>query len=70
MQSLWITKVKWDEVVLREMIIKWNDFSRLLLELEKIEIPRCERKVQKFDVIEIHGFADASEKAYAALIYF
>lgn len=51
------------------MIIK-NDFSWSLLEFKKIEIPRCVRTVQKFDIIEIQGFAGASKRAYTPLIYF
>ena len=37
--------------------------------LEKIRVPRAIAPSASWDGAEVHGFADASERAYAAVIY-
>ncbi|XKL65471.1 hypothetical protein PGB90_008891 [Kerria lacca] len=80
MQSLWklgnnveleMTKgqIDWDERLPENINNIWMQFASKLKKLNQISIPR---KVffniyPKF--IELHGFADASEKAYGAVIY-
>ena len=69
-QELCINKVDWDD----ELQGSYRQrFYCLLSELEKlpsIQINRCLFKEGKtVESIEIHGFSDASERAYAAVVY-
>lgn len=68
MQDIWNLKVDWDEEVPKEIASVWKQFSKELPELAKIEIDRwlsCEPN----DELQLHGFCDASEKAYSAVVY-
>lgn len=47
---------------------KWNKFSQSLPQLAEIEIPRW-INFTPCSLTQIHGFCDASEKAYCAAIY-
>ena len=65
-QETWVTKTGWDQSIPENLMKTWFKVRSQLLELEKLKIPRwIVRGVQ----YEIHGFADASEKAYAAVLY-
>lgn len=68
MQTLWREMRKWDEEVSIEFREKWLAFWNEIRELEKVEIPRWIR-LEKNVNLELHGFADASEKGYGAVIY-
>ena len=61
MQSLWILKVSWDEehpleILLPDLIIRSS--------ISLIKIPRWSGYTPHCDLLEIHGFADASKFAY------
>ncbi|GBN75297.1 hypothetical protein AVEN_219110-1 [Araneus ventricosus] len=47
---------------------EWLQFSSALQNVNDIEVDRC-ILLPKPDLIEIHGFADASEAAYGAAVY-
>lgn len=68
-QELWLTGVSWDEPIPSSISIKWNKLRKDLTTLEKIKIPRWINYTKKAVQTELHGFCDASEKAYAAVIY-
>ncbi|XP_030763068.1 uncharacterized protein LOC115887734 [Sitophilus oryzae] len=68
MQKLWILKVSWDESLPSDLDTKWRLFRRQLLELNKVELPRCVI-CHSSKEIQIHGFSDASTEAYGACIY-
>ncbi|XP_011859029.1 PREDICTED: uncharacterized protein LOC105556542 [Vollenhovia emeryi] len=68
MQSLWVSKVGWDDVVPMSIQNSWLLFRSQLTGLNYIEIPRL---MMSYGVNQarLHGFCDASEKAYGACIY-
>lgn len=68
MQKLWETGLGWDDRLPNEMLSSWNQFIGNLSCLNNIKIPRHALLRNSFK-IEIHGFSDASEQAYAACIY-
>ncbi|CAI6360799.1 unnamed protein product [Macrosiphum euphorbiae] len=68
LQSLWREKIGWDSPVPPHIQLEWETYNNYLNELNSFNIPRwlgSDKKKQ----IEIHGFADASMKAYGACIY-
>nr|CAI5844027.1 unnamed protein product [Callosobruchus analis] len=65
-QELWKLKISWDDAVPPE--IKQRTFERDLGCLNNLRIPRrC--LITNNTLIELHGFCDASERAYGACIY-
>lgn len=67
MQQLWLLKLNWDESVPINIHSKWTNFQNSLLILNDLRIPRC--LISENTSIDLHGFCDASEKAYGACIY-
>ena len=68
LQSIWISGTGWDEPVIQEILEQWKKWSDELSAVELLEIPRL--LVPPGTVsISIHGFGDASEIAYAAVVY-
>lgn len=65
-QHLTKAKVGWDETLKPAVIKEWNDWRDGLKRLQQVKIPRWTPTRQ---VIAIHGFADASEVAYGAVVY-
>ncbi|XP_063989071.1 uncharacterized protein LOC135168622 [Diachasmimorpha longicaudata] len=68
MQMLWQDKIEWDESVPQYIHTAWYDLRNQLFHLNEL---RFTRKVAINNAIhiEIHGFCDASERAYGACIY-
>ena len=67
--NLCFGKVNWDERLEREALRKWNCFIHELLVLTNLQIPRCCLMKEQVVLCELHGFSDASERAYAAVVY-
>ena len=67
-QSLWRKKISWDMPIPAELAKIWVDWLTQLKDIKKISIPRYILS-PGFKFINIHGFSDASEKAYAAVVY-
>ena len=52
------------------MAKRWNQFTKELEVLSTIKVPRCYYLVDNILVEQqVHGFCDASERAYAAAVY-
>ncbi|GAB0099938.1 uncharacterized protein DMENIID0001_161430 [Sergentomyia squamirostris] len=68
MQMLWKEKTDWDEIPSETVRKRWLDFQTHLPALDVIKIPRWTHLTPAAHV-EIHGFSDSSEKAFAACIY-
>ncbi|XP_058984315.1 uncharacterized protein LOC131805085 [Musca domestica] len=67
-QQLWVMDIGWDNVLIEELNKQWRGFTSKLNSLISIRIPRW-LHVSSSTEAQLHGFADASEKAYAAVVY-
>lgn len=68
MQKLWLEGLQWDTEVPGDLLMEWTTFRAKLPMLNKFEISRW-MQVSNRSAREIHGFCDASNKAYAAVVY-
>ncbi|XP_074037923.1 uncharacterized protein [Leptinotarsa decemlineata] len=68
-QHLWSMGLDWDQVPPIDVLEKWEKYRAELPLISNLSItgPLCEETFLK---CELHGFADSSEKGYAAVIYF
>ncbi|XP_076660445.1 uncharacterized protein LOC143363797 [Halictus rubicundus] len=68
MQTLWKLQLDWDESLPTDLHTEWVTFWEELHELQNLQI---RRHVMQADCTEIqlHGFCDASERAYGACLY-
>lgn len=67
-QKLWTLQLSWDDCIPSDLGEQWEEFKVQLGEVNKLQIPRhalCKNSVK----IQLHGFCDASQNAYAACIY-
>ncbi|XP_037932509.1 uncharacterized protein LOC119667290 [Teleopsis dalmanni] len=67
-QKLWISNLDWDMKLNEEMMKEWKNIVQNLDAIQTIRIERWVG-VTGNDEICLVGFADASEKAYAAIVY-
>ena len=69
-QTLCKEKTKWDEELQGDTL---KLYKKLLLEMEKsggIRVPRCYFvKMMMIVQVQLHGFSDASERAFAGVVY-
>lgn len=67
-QQLWKEKIDWDENIPKNVESIWlryiNQISNSFNITQKRQI-----LISNYDYVELHGFADASEKAYGACLY-
>ncbi|CAB0039804.1 unnamed protein product [Trichogramma brassicae] len=68
MQSLWLLTKEWDLPLPSVEVEKWRALEEDLKGLPSLVIPRW-NGVMSEALIELHGFADASKFAYAAVLY-
>lgn len=69
MQKLWTLKCDWDDPVPEDALAWWTRFSAQLPLLRNISINRWTQCGSDTLELALHGFADASTKAYAAVVY-
>ncbi|XP_062538710.1 uncharacterized protein LOC134206984 [Armigeres subalbatus] len=69
MQKLWISKLKWDDTLDGSLLEEWRKFLAALPSSEQIHIPR-QVLLSRAVSYELHGFADASQRAYGACVYY
>ena len=63
-------KLDWDSPLPENLIIKWEKTLKRLQRLQPVHIPRFYfHNLNYFCNVELHGFCDASCKAYAAVVY-
>ncbi|XP_071640001.1 uncharacterized protein [Temnothorax longispinosus] len=68
-QTAWMQGFDWDTPMPAEDADRWRDFHKELPVLENVRIPRWMKHGPPGSLLELHGFADASERAYAAVLY-
>lgn len=68
MQDIWREGIDWDEKLPDHLLLKWKQFRSALADVLNIRIPRW-MGMAKNAKITLHGYSDASLKAYAAVIY-
>ena len=69
-QQFCLDKKGWDEELSGDERRKYEVFMAELAKLQNVSIPRCYfLKGKKVKNVQIHGFSDASESAYAGVVY-
>ena len=70
-QELCESKTNWDDILEGDMLIKWNKLVSSLRDVQPFWLERCYFK-EPWDAVvccNLHGFCDASLKAYGAVVY-
>ncbi|KAJ8976529.1 hypothetical protein NQ317_015550 [Molorchus minor] len=67
-QTLWRLKLSWDESVPQDLHLSFLRFRDQLSSINRLKLPR-HVLLSNAVRIELHGFADASEKAYGCCVY-
>ncbi|XP_068987504.1 uncharacterized protein [Bombus flavifrons] len=68
LQRVWALKIDWDESLPAELHTEWDRYHIQLPLLNDIRFPR-KTIIKAANHIELHGFCDASERAYGACVY-
>ncbi|XP_029171327.1 uncharacterized protein LOC114940743 [Nylanderia fulva] len=68
-QSAWLQQLEWDAPLLREDTAAWTALEEELPSLKEIRLPRWLHSNTPHSSVALHGFSDASERAYAAVVY-
>nr|XP_012216713.1 PREDICTED: uncharacterized protein LOC105668755 [Linepithema humile]XP_012216714.1 PREDICTED: uncharacterized protein LOC105668755 [Linepithema humile] len=69
MQELWKLNIDWDEIVPQTFSNTWYKYCQFLQILGHIEIPRNFNPYNRYRSFTLHGFGDASGRAYGACVY-
>lgn len=64
-QSTWLLGLSWDDPLPDDDARHWRAFRAEIPQLERIRVPRWLGEDLSAGASELHGFADASERAYA-----
>lgn len=67
-QKLWLKGLEWDEPIPADIYKQWVTYRNELPRLKEFRIPRWMGTTKNCH-IQLHGFADASNVAYAAVVY-
>ncbi|XP_045769764.1 uncharacterized protein LOC123870481 [Maniola jurtina] len=68
LQRLWLSGFTWDEPITGDLERDWINFKIDLARIEDVRISRC-MLPPAVKNITMHGFSDASEAGYAAVVY-
>jgi len=70
LQEAWAQKLDWDEPLPQEITSQFIQWASELKALEQVHIPRhVQLEITPSKNIQIHSFSDASQKAYAVVIF-
>ena len=68
-QLLWKKKVDWDSQLDEDLTAQHVQWRNKLSLLKNITVPRCYFSATPSASVQLHGFSDASDLAYAAVVY-
>ena len=70
-QDIWKLSVSWDDPLPHQIVQIFSQWANELEKIKNISIPRYlfNGGINRLDALDIHGFCDASEKAYGCVIY-
>ena len=69
-QDLCASQVDWDEPLSDELRRQWESIVKDLESFTHLKVPRCCILVDQYPTyVWLHGFSDASQRAYAAVLY-
>ncbi|XP_059062116.1 uncharacterized protein LOC131854947 [Achroia grisella] len=68
-QKLWLSGIDWDEELPSQLLKEWIIYRNELCLLTNLQIPRWINSRADDKLVELHGFSDASNVAYAAVVY-
>ena len=68
MQRLWLEKLDWDDAIPLSIYTEWLNYTSQLHKINNLSFNRRIKASETQD-LQLHGFCDASEKAYGACIY-
>ncbi|XP_058446192.1 uncharacterized protein LOC131427220 [Malaya genurostris] len=66
-QKCWLYDLNWHDLLPPTIEEEWIEVKETLHQLEQIKIPRWAANYN--GNVQLHGFSDASEEAYAAVVY-
>jgi len=69
LQKLWQARVDWDEAVSTDLVEEWTSIEESLRAIDGLFLERWVKKGADTIECELHGFSDASQRAYAAAVY-
>ncbi|XP_018402453.1 PREDICTED: uncharacterized protein LOC108779488, partial [Cyphomyrmex costatus] len=69
LQELWLAQSDWDTLLPDELRQQWETYYDNLEQLNSVRVPRWTGRRSTDLDFELHGFADASSRAYAAVVY-
>ena len=67
-QGLWKCNIGWDEPILLDILTHWNIWKLSIQDLNNVKIEWWYKSFST-NPVELHIFADASEKAHGAVAY-
>ncbi|KRZ75252.1 hypothetical protein T10_4672 [Trichinella papuae] len=70
-QELWQRGLHWEDPLPGDLQTNWMKWMTEWKEIRDVRIPRCLITVPMMNIVqlELHGFSDASEKAYGGAVY-
>ena len=70
-QELCVAKLGWDDPLPKDYLSRWELWLKDLISIKTISFPRCFLEKHQGDRVryQLHGLADASKKAYCAMVY-
>ena len=71
LQKLCKDELGWDDKVQEDDLLQWQDWTRGIIGLTEVAIPRCvkPRDFGELSSVQLHHFSDASEEGYGAVSY-
>ncbi|XP_049867240.1 uncharacterized protein LOC126367655 [Pectinophora gossypiella] len=68
-QKLWLHGCYWDDVLSKDLEEEWLRLRESFKHLERVQIDRWLNTREDETCVTLHGFCDASEKGYCAVVY-